>query len=388
VILPEVRQRRGEAHVFRAWSAGCASGEEAYSLAILCEQEGLGDRVHLLATDLCQAALARADHGVYRAWSLRGEARAAALPYLERDGDSYRVPQAIRRRVVLRPLNLAFDAYPSFATGTWGMDLILCRNVLIYFDADTVRTVACRLHDSLADGGWLITASSDPPAAAAAPFETVVADGGVFYRRRGGAVPPPCEAAVSLPEVDEPAASAPGSPDSEIPTTPAPVLSTDDARAAFARGEYGRAAALTRDCGGGADLAGLHVRALANLDTAAAERACAAAVQRHPLSTELSYLHVLLLLELRRDEEACRAVRRVLYLDGSLAMAHFTLGSILRRQRDLAGARRAFRNARDLCAACPPSQPLPLSDGEEAGRLAAAADAQLAQLDANPGRGP
>ena len=87
-------------------------------------------------------------------------------------------------------------------------------------------------------------------------------------------------------------------------------------------------------------------------------------------------------MTLGRDEEAARAVRRVLYLDRSLAVAHFTLGSILERMGDAAGARRAYRNARDLCRTRPADEPVPLSDGEPAGRLASAAAAQLAILDA------
>jgi chemotaxis protein methyltransferase CheR len=66
------------------------------------------------------------------------------------------------------------------------MDLILCRNVLIYFDRMSVRQVARRLFDSLAEGGWLVAGASDPPLAADAPFETVVTDHGVLYRRRSG----------------------------------------------------------------------------------------------------------------------------------------------------------------------------------------------------------
>ena len=100
---------------------------------------------------------------------------------------------------------------------------------------------------------------------------------------------------------------------------------------------------------------------------------------------EISYLHGVLLLDRGRVEEAAAALRRVLYLDRTLAPAHFTLGSVLLRGGDLSGARRAYRNARDLCAACPPDQVLPLSDGERAGRLAEAAEAQLALLDAAGG---
>src|SRR6266478_6447425 len=74
-------------------------------------------------------------------------------------GDRFVLEDRLRRRVAFEYLNLALDVYPSFGTGTWGMDVILCRNVLIYFDRETVRNVAWRLHEALAPGGWLITAS-------------------------------------------------------------------------------------------------------------------------------------------------------------------------------------------------------------------------------------
>jgi chemotaxis protein methyltransferase CheR len=158
----------------------------------------------------------------------------------------------------------------------------------------------------------------------------------------------------------------------------------DNARAAFARGDYARAAELTRGLTADAGACALHVRALANVEAARAERACAAAAARHPLSAELHHLHAVLLLELARDDEAARAARRVIYLDRSLAVGHFTLGSILWRRGDRAGARRAYGNARDLCAARPADEVVPLADGEPAGRLAEAAAAQLAVLDAAP----
>jgi chemotaxis protein methyltransferase CheR len=128
--------------------------------------------------------------------------------------------------------------------------------------------------------------------------------------------------------------------------------------------------------------AALHVQALANLETTEAERACAAAAAQYPLSVQLHYLHAVLLLELGRDEQAIQEARRVIYLDRSLALAHFTLGSILKRRGNLAGARRAYRNARNLCLASPAGLALPLAEGEHAGRLAEAAAAQLALIDA------
>jgi chemotaxis protein methyltransferase CheR len=171
-------------------------------------------------------------------------------------------------------------------------------------------------------------------------------------------------------------------PPREAAPRPATVDPLAEARAALARGDYPRACELTRGLPDHADARAIHVRALANLDTGQGEQACAEATARHPLSAELHYLHAVLLLDRGQPEEAIRAARRVLYLDRSLAMAHFTLGMLLQGAGDRTGARRAYRNAHDLCSSRPPDEIVPLSDGERAGRLAEAAAAQLAILDA------
>lgn len=349
-VLPELRRHRPPGHVFRAWSAGCATGEEAYSLAILFEQEGLAGRAHLLGTDISRAALARAEQGVYSDWSLRGPGAAAAAPYLARQGKQHVLAETVRRRVALAYLNLAQDVYPSFANDTWGMDLILCRNVLIYLDGPTVRRVAERLFEALAPGGWLLTASSDPPLQGLAPFATVVSEAGVFYRR-----PPDAPAEETEEREAVPCFSV--SPPS--PSVPPP-----------------RAAPADDDNGG----AVRRVRVLAGTDVAGAERACAAALERQPLAVELRYLHAVLLTDLGRRDEAIRALRRVIYLDRSLAVAHFTLGALLWQGGDRAGAGAAYRNAAALCAARPAEEAVPLADGERAGRLARSAAFQAALL--------
>jgi chemotaxis protein methyltransferase CheR len=383
-VLPDLRRRA--AHPVRAWSAGCASGEEAYSLAILFAEEGLTD-AFLLATDISRAALAAAQRATYSAWSLRGEDGQAgpahaprAAPYLQRRGDRYLLSERIRQRVTFAILNLALDVYPSFATSTWGMDLILCRNVLIYFDRQTIQDVARRLFAALAPGGWLLTAASDPPLADHAPFQTVMTDAGLVYRR------PSEDDKVTGWQGDkvteEAPLSQPAPPDHPV-TRSAPRDPLAEAESALACGAYARAAELTRGLEDPRASA-LHVRALANLDPARAERACASSIVRHPLAAELHHLHALLLVLLGRDDEAATAARRVLYLDRSLAVAHLTLGSILYRRGEHARARRAYRTAYDLCAARPADEVVPLSEGEHAGRLAEAAAAQLALLEATP----
>ena len=311
-VLPDLWRRHGPGTPVRAWSAACASGEEAYSLAILLQEEGAGSQSQVLATDISRAALAKARRAVYGAWSLRGEGAAAAAPYLRPDGVRFVLDDRIRRRVRFEYLNLALDVYPSLVTDVWGMHIIFCRNVLIYFNPETIAAVARRLYETLAPGGWLLTAASDPPLAAHARFETVTTDAGVLYRRvtdvpwRAGGVSPliPHPVGDSIPDqgADAPRsppagrthlrrASAPRRPS----TRPSATEPLAEARKALAEGDYERAAEYTRDRPDDAAACLLHVRALANLDAARGEQACAAAAARHPLSTELQYLHGVLL---------------------------------------------------------------------------------------------
>jgi chemotaxis protein methyltransferase CheR len=185
-VLPEIRRRRGTDHVVRAWSAGCASGEEAYSLAIVFDQEGLAERSSILATDISGIALQVAAEAAYGVSSLRGMSEELVRRYFHRRGYREVLDERIRRRVTFRQSNLATTDRVEVSDQAHEMDLILCRNVLIYFDRVSVGRVARRLFDSLAEGGWLVAGASDPPLAADAPFETVLTDQGVLYRRGRG----------------------------------------------------------------------------------------------------------------------------------------------------------------------------------------------------------
>jgi len=403
-VLPEILERRGHQHVVRIWSAGCASGEEPYSLAMLCQQEGLAGQCSILATDISSEALDKAKKATYGKWSLRARNRMSADEYLHQDGQRYHVHKQIRRLVHFEFVNLALDVYPSFATATMALDLILCRNVLIYFDADTIRRVANRLFESLADGGWLITASGDPPLSDHAPFETVVTDHGIFCRRPlkrvvAVHVEDDTTSTEDLLPVDVPAAE---SSQMEIPDAASSRLdsreldSEDDApgsrmegaEQSLSRGDYQRAAELTEQMLDDPAASVLHLKAIANMDTERAIRGCEMLTKRHPLSAELHYLHAVLLLELNLDVDAVQAAQRAIYLDGSLAIGHFLLGSILQRRGALQSAQRAFRNARDICRNRPANEPLPLAEEETAGQLAQAAEIQLTAIQAALGSKP
>jgi chemotaxis protein methyltransferase CheR len=383
-ILPELQRERASSAGLRFWSAGCASGEEAYSLAILLEQEQLAQGVSILATDISAAILTKARKASYNSWSFRGNSTDAMAQYFDRQGGRLVLRDRLRQRVAFRSLNLAAESYPSLATATLDIDLILCRNVLIYFDRDTVAGVARRLFAALAKGGWLITGPSDPPLWDHAPFETKVTEAGVLYQRSRQVIslPSPGEPASSIERIsslaldDEPSAAkgaaiefaeivpqqaleqtlSPDDFDNEL--RPSPQLPGDIARYVSS------------------------IRALADageLHPAATQ--AAVAIQAYPLAAELHYMRAVVSAGLGQYDEASASLRRVIYLDPSLAVAHFTLGSILWRSGAVADARRCYRNALALSAERPPQESLSLSEGETAGRMAEAARSQLALVD-------
>ncbi len=384
-VLPALVSHRPRDHALRIWSAGCATGEEAYTLAIVVRERGLDRAAHIVATDLSRTALAAARRALYTRWSLRGVPDHVVRTYFGCANSRFELVPVVRELVEFRYLNLAEDAYPSLPTGIWAMDLILCRNVLIYFDAGTTARVAQRLIDSLSDDGWLLLGASDPPLQALVPCDVVVTEAGLAYRRPGrGRIRQPLPQAIAL----EPPPLAPVSAPAGEPARVGRGRDADDpvdASRAYAQRDYERAAELAgrlvqhdaRD----PDLWIVLVRALANRgELKAAGQACAAAVDRHRPSAELAYLHAVLLAEAGRHAEAAGAARRALYLDRGLVVAHLALGVALAHLGDTAGARRAVRNAARLLAGMAPEAVVPASDGEPAGRLAEMARVQLQLL--------
>jgi chemotaxis protein methyltransferase CheR len=258
------------------------------------------------------------------------------------------------------------------------MDAIFCRNVLIYFDEATIAEVARRLHDALAPDGWLILGPSDPPLDRFAPLELAIRKNAIFYRRRTEPAPRPASAPPPIEETNGASIEVAGEIDSVLESAPFAPLDLDRASDVEPPDSPPPPARETSADERVERNPAIAIRELANLEgSAAAERATAEALARRPFSTELHYLRGALLMSMGRDREAEEAIRRTIYLDRTLEAPHFILGSILSRRGDAAGARRAYRNALKLCRARRAEEIVALADGESAGQLAEAAEAQL-----------
>ncbi len=190
-ILPAlIRQRAAGTRRLRLWCAGCSTGEEVYSIAILLSELVLVRddwEITLLATDINARVMQRAAAGVYGEWSFRDTPPGLREYYFTRRPDGqYEVLPQLRTMVTFAQLNLAEDSYPSLLTNTQSMDVIFCRNVLMYFDLERSRAAAQRLYQALTPGGWLVVAAAEVSDRRFPLFTPVAFPGVYLYRRDDG----------------------------------------------------------------------------------------------------------------------------------------------------------------------------------------------------------
>lgn len=378
VVVPERLEAHRDGSRLRIWSAGCAIGQEPYTLAMVLEEEGQAESARIVATDISAEALRVARAGVYGRWSLRAVSDRQRADHFEEMAMGHRVHPRFLARVDFRRHNL-LDSDPSLSS----MDVIFCRNVLIYFDAAGQDRAAETLAGALAPGGWLITGSSDPPLSHIEELEPHRTTAGVVYRRSSAPSTPPRRApwsratgagtsrrAMAGHTLSRRRTGTSGTaPVRRAPTVPADVpaspSTTDDVEALLA---------TIRAFGGSGALE-------------AALDAAAAAIGDLPLRPELRVLEAVVLLEAGRPLDAAASARAALYLDDQLAMAHLVCARAEAALGRAPAARRSLHRARSLLEAVPAESIVPLSDGEPAGRLLAMVTTHdEALVGADPGR--
>ena len=403
-ILPElIRARRGREQRLRIWSAGCCSGEEPYSLAILLHQAlpDLPDwQVTITATDINRQFLHKAVAGVYGEWSFRNAPEGLKERYFTRTAEGrYAIVPQIRKLVNFEHLNLAQDAYPSLGTDTNAMDLIFCRNVLMYFTPQQTRTVIGKLRHSLLEGGWLVVSPSEASHALFPQFLTVNFPGAILYQKSAATSPatlrpepqwvpePVGELAGHVaPESDAaapwwlpPAAAAPADPPPAAPPEqPAPVETALTpaavAQALYQQGLYSQVvdtllAALAEHAPGPPAFS-LLARALANQGRLADALAwCERWIAADKLDSSAHYLRAVILLEQGDFGQARTSLQRATYLEPGFVLAHFSLGNLARRRGHHGESDKHFANSLQLLQRYQADDLLPESDGLTAGRL-------------------
>lgn len=185
-IIPDVLQRRASIRSLRVWSAGCATGEEPYSVAMLLHEMLPRQEpwtTTILATDINPQFLARARDGLYGNWSFRDTPDELRERFFQPEHSRWRLAPFIREMVNFTRLNLVEPCYPAIINGTYGQDLIICRNVTIYFDEPTTRQIIERFYAALFPGGWLIVGHAEPQVHMYENFEVHNFPHTVVYRK-------------------------------------------------------------------------------------------------------------------------------------------------------------------------------------------------------------
>ncbi len=372
-IVPELlRSLHDGERRLRIWSAGCCTGEEPYSIAMILDgliSDAEAWNVTILATDINPQFLRKAAEGVYGEWSFRGTPAWIRDRYFKQRKDGrFELHAKIRSRVTFSYLNLADDVYPSLLNNTNAMNVIFCRNVLMYFASERAKDVTRNLCRSLIDGGWLAVSPTETSNSLFSSFSAVQFPGVVLYRKIAGAERKPVVIEPSAPICVEPDASpwqAPAPQVEPVIVEPLPFAPRSDA-------------ALDHDSGHAFSATAKRCANEGRLTDAI--EWCERAIAADKMNPANHYLLATVRQEQGQAEAATQSLMRALYLDPSFVLAHFGLANMalsLGRRQD---ARRHFANALATLHAHTPDEVLPEAEGLTAGRLAEIITSLLASL--------
>jgi chemotaxis protein methyltransferase CheR len=387
-VLPERFSARAASRQLRLLSAGCASGEEAYSLAIVAREheKSLGFELFVHGVDLNPEALAKAELGVYSPWSLRETPDSVKRRWFSGEGREYRIRPELRQAVRFTQHNLILEAPELLAPGCY--DVIFCRNVLMYLSAAHAAAIVERLARALAAGGFLFLGHAETLRGLSHDFHLRHTHNTFYYQRRAElqarpATPSFEEPPTSLPRVEHHVTGdwvRPWLESVERSSDRIQALSRDASRQATSgttavtsgdlqrpfelleHERFGEALALMRQLSPSerADPATLLLKAALLThqgELSEAERVCHELLRLDDLNAGAHYLLALCSERRGSTQVAVEHDRTAVYLDATFAMPHLHLGLMARRRRDWDVARREL------------SQALSLLEGEDASRL-------------------
>ena len=390
----------------RMWSTACATGEEPYTLAMICRRCGL--KVEIFGTDIDSRALIKAREGCYRRWSFRSEDNGFRDIFFRKVGaNAYLIDSTIKNMVNLSRLNLMDASVPASLAD---MDIVLCRNVLMYFSKKGVNGVLDKLWDCLSPGGWLIATPSESALLTSyGKFEAVNVAGVLLFRKNEQYKPQSLTFSTDFSqEISDPQPPLSGgfptvepSDENSFPleknygfAKPEPGDIKEETTSASAEDGDGdillEQAHMLREKG---DLSGaveayrkildhnygrtLCLSALLGIaelkvDSGFTDEACVwceKALELDRVNPRAHFLLGQISLQQGDRDRAVSEMRNAVFLDSGFIMAHVLLGNIYFENSDNSAALRHFRIALQELGKMDQDEQVPFSDSRTAGRL-------------------
>ena len=348
----------------RVWCAGCATGEESYSIAmyLLSTMPDIKKRnVTILATDINAAFLNKAREALYTPWSFRSiPKRYRSLYFRDIDGKNSALLPSVQSMVTFCHLNLAEESYPAHTNGTQDIDVIFCRNVLMYFEPVVMQTIIRRFAKALVPDGWLVVSQTECCDYFKADFDAVQCGGITLYRRKQTDNNAPC--AIGTPirpfRTKSPIKDHAGIPAAGLLP---PINRPDFSRKLPDRDQptFNRSGELLLQAREFADAG--------RLDDACVR--CEELIVTDSLNVNAYMLHAAILQEACRFDEARAALRKVLYLKPDFVMGYYSLGVVEQKLGNRAEALRCFDTAARMLTAYQDGDILSEMEGLTVGRL-------------------
>ncbi|MGZ8945141.1 MAG: CheR family methyltransferase [Methylococcaceae bacterium] len=338
-ILPELIERNRAERRLRIWSAGCSSGEEPYSLAMLLDEldEDLSNwQVLILGTDINPEAIVKARQGHYSDWSFRQVSEHYRQHYFQLIKTNWALKSHIRQRVNFRQLNLVTEPFPN--ADICQMDLILCRNVFIYFEAGMVSQIANKITATLVEGGYLMTGHGELYTHQLGELRTRVFPNSIVYQK------------AKFPHRQPPLAIDP----SQKPAQPLQSLS-GKAKTVPPKTDVARPKAVNPPSERIAQSVTIQDAWIyANQGQLEQARLCCdKLIVQNSLDHHPYYLFALLAQEQGEFEEAKALLKKVLYLAPGFISAYLELGDIYTKENNPALARKMWSSVRNLLQQLP-----------------------------------
>jgi chemotaxis protein methyltransferase CheR len=360
-IIPElIRKKNGE--VIRIWSAGCSSGEEPYTLAMIIKElfpNFPKGHIKILGTDINPNVLTKAKNGLYTSWSFREIPDTYVNKYFKKIGDNYQISDSIKELVRFEHLNLADDIFPGESPGEPNIDIIFCRNVLMYLNHDLIKKISQRYFNILNEEGWLITSQVELNDIFFGHFSKVYSDEGVFYikdsthKKRKNLLSPVKET-IATPSVSKKAQRQHKKIEIDLNTDEEDSsFLNSELEMLYSEGKYSQCIkiAIAEMEKGSEDNTLLGFLAKSYANTGRYKEAIYILdklISKNISSDDIFYLYGTVLTELKEIEKAKQMFRKGLYLNPEHLLSHLMLGNILKNEGNNRGASIHYRNVIQL----------------------------------------